>query len=212
MKQRNKAALIFIALLLFFQFAIAQKNTINLNWKLAPQSDVAVSADKITDPGFNTNGWINAVVPGTVFYSYVVAGKEANPDYAENIYKVDKAKYNKPYWYRAEFAAINLPAGKRQWLNFNGIHKIAEIYFNGKHIGTLKGLMERGKYDVTELLDKNKPNVIAILITPPLNDPEHKHGLANWEAPTYLSSASWDWMPEIYRHHNLPINRCCYSK
>ncbi|HJP63845.1 MAG TPA: glycoside hydrolase family 2 TIM barrel-domain containing protein, partial [Mucilaginibacter sp.] len=75
--------------------------------------------------------------------------------------------------------------------------KIAEVYFNGKHIGTLKGIMERGIYDITPLLRKSGKNAVAVLITPPRNDPKHNHGLANWESPTYLSSASWDWMPEV---------------
>jgi hypothetical protein len=186
-------ALLFISM----HLSAAAQNKIQLNWKLAPQNDEAYTAAQVSVPGFSTASWINAVVPGTVFHSYVVAGKESNPDYSDNIYKVDKAKYNKPYWYRTEFSGTGLATGKRVWLNFNGIHKRAEIYFNGRHIGTMKGLMERGIYDVTAILNKNKANAIAVLIVPPRFDPEHNHGLANWEAPTYLSSGSWDWMPEV---------------
>lgn len=196
----RKIASLFAFFYLFVvtqQIALGQKNSEPLKWRLIAQSDVAVEGEKISMPDFVPNGWVNAIVPGTVFYSYVVAGKESNPDYADNIYRVDHAKYNKPYWYRTEFVASKLPAGKRMWLKFNGIHKIGEIYFNGYHIGTLKGPMERGKYDITDLLINGNKNVIAVLVLPPRNDPQHNHPLANWECPTYLSSAGWDWMPSV---------------
>lgn len=185
----------FACLFLVPAFAAAQ-DTIHLHWVLNPQSETSGNGIQVSSPGFKTNDWINAVVPGTVFYSYVKAGKEKDPDYAENIYQVDKSKYNRPYWYRTEFITPHLDKGKRLWLKFNGINKIAEIYFNGRHLGTLKGLMQRGIFDVTPWVINGK-NAIAVLVTPPRNDPQHNHPLANWESPTYICSASWDWMPEV---------------
>jgi beta-galactosidase/beta-glucuronidase len=152
---------LLLAIILFVsvqQIAVAQ--TVNLKWKLFPQNDAEYTAEKISAAGFNTKNWIDAVVPGTVFHSYVVAGKEANPDYADNIYKVDKAKYNKPYWYRAEFSTKAFAAGKRIWLNFNGVNKMAEVYLNGRHIGTIKGLMQRGKYDITDRVSNTKQTLL----------------------------------------------------
>ncbi len=183
----------FVACLCAFVLPVnAQKSIVHLNWKLAPQ-DTLHTASQVSNAEFNTNGWINAIVPGTVFYSYVAAGKESNPDYAENIYNVDKAKYNRPYWYRAEFSGAGLAAGKRIWLNFYGINKRGEVYLNGHHIGTVNGLVQRENYDITDLLNKNKANTIAVLVF----TPKTNHGLANREAPTYLSSGSWDWMPSV---------------
>ncbi len=186
-----------ICLFLYRPLAYSQKVIAHLSWKLMAQKEIQAKADQISRPNFSISGWIDAVVPGTVFYSYVLAGKEQNPDYADNIYKVDKAKYNRPFWYRSTFTAKSIPTQNRVWLNFNGINKWAEIYVNGYHLGTLKGLAQRGKYDVTKLLNKGKENAVAVLVTPPLDDPEHHHGLANLESPTYLSSGSWDWMPAV---------------
>jgi hypothetical protein len=188
-------SLLIIYLLFFQNLSNAQK--IILKWKLYPQEGNTYSLKQLSTPGLNTNNWIDAVVPGTVFYAYVKAGKESNPDYAENIYKVDKGKYNRPFWYRTEFSAKSFAPGKRIWLNFNGIHKRGEIYLNGNHIGTIKGIVERGLYDVTSLLNKTSANVILVLVVPPRNDAEHNHPLANWESPTYISSGSWDWMPAV---------------
>ncbi|GAB2686300.1 hypothetical protein GCM10027037_05200 [Mucilaginibacter koreensis] len=162
-----------------------------------PQAEVQGDIALLSTPGLNTAKWTPAIVPGTVFYAYVAAGKEKNPDYAENIYMVDKAKYNRPFWYRTVFNTPPLAKGKRLWLKFNGINKRGEVYFNGHHLGTLRGFMQRGIYDVTNYLHIGKPNVIMVLTIPPRDDPEHNHGLANWESPTYLSSGSWDWMPAV---------------
>ncbi|MCQ6959830.1 glycoside hydrolase family 2 protein [Mucilaginibacter aquariorum] len=184
------------AFLLLLQ-TIVQAQAIKLNWKLFPQDDSLFTAKQISSPGFHTNKWIDAVVPGTAFYSYVKAGKEKDPDYADNIYKVDKAKYNRPFWYRTEFSSSSFKPGKTVWLNFNGIHKRGEIYLNGQHIGTIKGIVERGIYNITKNLKKNAPNVLLVLVVPPRNDPEHNHPMANWESPTYIPSGSWDWMPAV---------------
>jgi hypothetical protein len=52
------------------------------HWKLRPQE---IAGD---------SGWVDAVVPGCVFASYVTAGLEKDPNFGDNIYKVDQNKYN----------------------------------------------------------------------------------------------------------------------
>lgn len=47
--------------------------------------------------------YVKGVVPGTVFTAYVEAGIVPDPNYADNIYKVDETFYNRPFWYRTEF-------------------------------------------------------------------------------------------------------------
>lgn len=182
-----------ISIIFVQQFAMGQNSGHALRWRVAAETDVAFTAAQVSTAGFNTQKWIGAMVPGTVFYSYVKAGIEKDPDYAENIYKVDKTKYNRPFWYRTEFSPADLSSGRRVWLTFNGINKRGEVYLNGKHLGTVNGLADKVKYDITPLLNKTKPNALAVLVfTPNLG-----HGLANREAPTYLSSGGWDWMPAV---------------
>ena len=81
---------------------------------------------------FNEAEWIPATVPGTIFVDAVNAGLEKDPNFGDNIYQVDKDKYNKEHIYRLEF---NIPenkdlAQKRIWLNFDGINRFGEIYLN----------------------------------------------------------------------------------
>ncbi len=169
----------------------------HLSWKLRPQAAVAGKGAAVSMAGFSDQDWLPAVVPGTVFYAYVKAGKEKDPDYADNIYKVDQHTYNQPFWYRATFPHLAIKNGQHVWLQFNGVNKYADIYCNGKHLGSLHGHMQRGIYDITPLLNGNGGNAIAVLVTPPRWDPDHGHGLANWESPTYICSGSWDWMPAV---------------
>ncbi|MBE9585819.1 beta galactosidase jelly roll domain-containing protein [Mucilaginibacter sp. JRF] len=190
MKKALLPAIALMALLLACFDTHAQD--IKLKWKVFP-ADEQATANKVLVSGYQPQNAVDAVVPGTVFYSYVKAGVEKDPDYAGNIYQVDKAKYNKPYWYRTSFKTPSLLKGKRLRLNFNGVHKRAEVYINGKHIGTIQGIVERGLYDVTDLLNTKGENTVAVLVITP--DPTFN--LANRQTPTYLSSGSWDWMPAV---------------
>lgn len=182
-----------IALLLLFHVMATVLYAQPLSWKIHPKGNE--QAAELSTPGFNDKDWVPGIVPGTVFYAYVKAGMEKDPDYGENIYLVDKTKYNQPFWYRTEFTAPKLKKGQRLWLQFNGINKYAVIYINGKLLGDLHGHMQRGKYDITTLLKEK--NAITVMVSPPRWDPDHDHGLANWESPTYICSGSWDWMPAV---------------
>lgn len=51
--------------------------------------------------------------------------------------------------------------------------------------------MHRGHFNVTSLVNRDKENVLAVLVHIP-DTP-----LANQGSPTYLSSGGWDWMPYV---------------
>jgi|GEM_PF-151119 len=161
----------------------------SIHWKLTPQTDADSLA--LFQPGYDTRQWTDAVVPGTTFTSFVAAGKEADPNYADNIYRVDKRKYDRNFWYRTEFAAPLVPNGRRLWLHFRGINRKGEVFFNGTRLGLLDGFMQRGDYDITSLVKTKGPNVLAVLVHWP------GRPIANHASPTYISSDGWDWMPPV---------------
>ncbi len=160
----------------------------NTVWKVRPQADIPPETNLST---VNTSGWVNAVVPGTVYASYVEAGLEKDPNYADNIWKADKAKFDQPYWYVTRFKVPQSFTKEKIWLNFNGINRKADIYLNGEKLGSLDGFMERGKFDITRLVQQNGGQTLAVLVDVP------KHPMANAASPTYVSSGGWDWMPYI---------------
>ncbi|ANI88333.1 beta-mannosidase [Arachidicoccus ginsenosidimutans] len=159
-------------------------------WKVCPQSDVHDSTQLFSD-GYNTSEWVKGVVPGTVFNAYVVAGKEEDPNFGDNIYRVDKSKYDRNFWYRTEFEVPGSFTKEKIWLNFEGVNRKGEIFLNGRRIGELSGIVQRGKFDITALVKRDRKNILAVLISIP------EKPLNNYGSPTYLSSAGWDWMPYV---------------
>ena len=72
-----------------------------VEWQIRPYDDLKeFSGEEISMPGFDMGEYVRGVVPGTVFTAYVEAGIEEDPDYGDNIYRVDETFYNRPFWYR----------------------------------------------------------------------------------------------------------------
>jgi hypothetical protein len=178
----------------------------SIHWKLCPRDGIRGDSTQLLRPGYDTRDWTDAIVPGTTFTSFVAAGKEPDPNYADNIYRVDKKKYDRDFWYRLEFPTPALasaaasgmpiatrthPAGRHLWLHFRGINRRGEIFFNGTRLGELDGFMQRGDYDITSLITPKGPNVLAVLVHWP------GRPIPNYASPTYISSDSWDWMPSV---------------
>lgn len=177
-------------------------------WQVKPQEDLKnITGEQISVPGFEMPDYVEGVVPGTVFTAYVEAGRVPDPNYANNIYKVDETFYNRPFWYRTEFELpVSYSEGKRVWLHFDNTNRFADFYFNGEKISGTKtstkdvsGHMLRSKFDVTNLINKSGKNAIAVLITDPDQKKTRKakdpYGVAC--SPSYLAGAGWDWMPYV---------------
>ena len=132
----------------------------NARWRVARQVDLlGYTGLRITQPSFNFGNSIDAVVPGCTFASWVEAGLVDNPEYGDNIYLVDETYFNRPMWYRCEFASPEHGEGQRVWLHFDNTNRFADFYLNGKKIsGTassvkdVSGHMIRTKFDITDML------------------------------------------------------------
>ncbi|UII19544.1 discoidin domain-containing protein [Fulvivirga ligni] len=163
----------------------------SVQWKVYPQDSIGKDSLNIFAPDYNTDGWVKAVVPGAVFTSYVEAGIEKDPNFGDNIYQVDKKLYDRNFWYRTELKAPESYKSGKTWLNFEGVNRKADVFFNGKLLGKLDGFMDRGHFDITDELEKEGNNVLAVLVYWPTLP------IPNLASPTYISSASWDWMPYV---------------
>jgi len=162
-----------------------------IEWKIKACAEVRDEGEKIGRPAYGAGDWVHARVPGTVFASYVEAGLEKDPNFGDNIYKVEKPTYDRDFWYRTEFRVPEDFTKEKIWLNFRGVNRKADVYFNGSKIGSLDGFMQRGQFDVTDLVNRRGLNALAVLVYWP------RTPLANYSSPTYLPSAGWDWMPYV---------------
>lgn len=181
-----------------------------VEWTVVPQAEITDEGNEISRVGYQLRGTdlgaVKAVVPGVVFTSYVEADKEECPEYADNIYRVDETKYNRPFWYRCEFDVMDNAPGHRYWLCFDNTNRYAAFWVNGHKVtGTeestrdTKGHMLRTRIDVTPYVTVGAKNALAVLIT----DCDQKktrtdsgpYGTAC--SPSYLAAAGWDWMPYV---------------
>ncbi len=169
--------------------AVSKGAYIHSGWKLARELDVTANGNTISQPGFNAASWVPAIVPGTVLTSYEKAGLIDDPYYSNNLQTLSQDYYNVNYWYRTEFQIPADMLGKRIWLNFDGVHWKADIYLNGTKIADLDGAFARGRYDITAYAKIGEANGLAVHLdwtdTQPVN------------APTFICSAGWDWIPPI---------------
>ena len=131
--------------------AVSEPLEISSGWKLQDAAKVAQDGAEISTAGFQPGGWYAATVPGTVLTSLVNDGVYPEPLYGENnrTNVIPESLCRTPYWYRTEFTVPQDYAGRKIWLNFDGINYAAEVWVNGKNLGEIKGAFIRGLFDIS---------------------------------------------------------------
>ena len=169
-------------------------------WKIAPQAEVTATGEQISTRGFAAEAWQTAQVPGTVFNAYVLAGKEKDPNFGDNIYQVDLAKYDRNFWYRTDFDVPELYRRSRVWLNLDGVNRDADVFVNGQKVGSMHGFFQRGCFDVTALVQVGAKNSLAVLdyvpVLSPIVPPKNRD-MENFSSPAFICTRGWDWMPRV---------------
>ena len=185
--------------------------TLQSGWQLQEISKLpATSGETISRGGFATTGWYNATVPGTVLTTLVNSGVYPEPLYGENNRpdKIPESLCRTSYWYRTEVEVPREYAGRRVWLNFDGINYTAEVWVNGTRVGDLRGAFVRGEFDVTSLVQPGMRAAVAVLIQPPPHPamPQEQTiaagagpngGEFSKDGPTFICTQGWDWIPGI---------------
>lgn len=177
-------------------------------WRLAEAPKVTADGATLSRPGFNVDGWLDAVVPGTVLTTFIERGIYPDPDYGLNNLAIPETLNKQDYWYRMEFNLSSFLKSRRLTLTFEGINYAAEIWLNGKRLGNVRGAFVRGIFDVTGLAVPGKPNALAVRVSPPPH-PGIPHeqslkagaglngGMLCLDGPTFICTEGWDWLPGI---------------
>ena len=140
----------FLAALLVFSFTSPAHEKISLNgkWDLEFWEQ---EGDPVTDPaaiaGLKTTR-LSATVPGNVELDLLAAGMIENPEIGNNIYKLRPYEFCQ-WMYSRHFTAPSLVDGQRLILDFEGIDCIADIWLNGKKIGSTDDALIAHRFDVT---------------------------------------------------------------
>ena len=180
-------------------------------WQLQYAAKVPQTGAQISSAGFNTVGWYNATVPGTVLTSLVNDGIYPEPLYGENDRAsiVPESLAHNSYWYRSTVEVPRTYRHRRVWLHFDGVNYSAVVWVNGTAVGTIRGAFIRGIFDITSLVKPGKKAAVAVEITPqPHPGVAHEHdwrdgvghsgGDSSLDGPTFLCTMGWDWLPAIH--------------
>jgi beta-galactosidase len=110
------------------------------SWRFAG-SDTLAGAEA---PGYDDSSWTTIAVPHTW-----------------DIAKSPFLLYSNA-WYRTHFTLPASDAGRRVYLQFEGVGTVADVYVNGTHAGQHRGAYTRFVFDVTDAVTFGGDNVLAV--------------------------------------------------
>lgn len=145
----------------------------NTEWLMKKAGDVSLPAEQISLTGMETDGWMPAIVPGTVLNSLVHNGVYPEPYFGLNnrissglipdLSAAGRDFYT--YWFRAEFGGVQKGKDEKVWMQIDGINYRAEFWLNGKLVSFISGMFLQETVDVTDYI-RDDSNTIAVKVYP----------------------------------------------
>jgi hypothetical protein len=215
-------------------------------WKVQSSAVLKTGGKELSSKMINTKKWYSTSLPSTVLTTLVRNGVYSNPNVALNNMLIpdcndefnaenDLLKYShikgqnpwtKKYWYRKEFTITAGQLKQNVWLNIGEINYRAEAWLNGVLLADTSEMvgMERSfRFNITDKLRLDKPNILAIAIYPPdhpgkpapspitpLADPgcNMADGMISKDY-TKWDALGWDWQPDV-RDRDMGITEDVY--
>ena len=183
-------------------------------WLMARICDVPQSGETVSGAAFTpAEGWMEAIVPGTVLNTLVHNGVYPEPYYGfnnriESGIIPDLATAGRDFytaWFRTEFEVPASYEGRNVWLQLDGVNYRAEVWVNSHLLATIGGMFRSEVIDVTPFVSPGQKAVLAVK-TYPVDVPGTKM-LKDWGATgefhnggdgniglntTMLMSVGWD--------------------
>jgi exo-1,4-beta-D-glucosaminidase len=147
----------------------------------------AAKGEQISLPGFKTEHWSSAQVPGTVVGAQVTDKLLPDPDYGlslkqypgfdanrhslfANVDMPAGSPYRCSFWFRTEFASPREAGKQATWLHFLGINYRANVWVNGQEIGDkaeVVGAYRTFEFPLKQVLRPDGQNVLAVEVFAP---------------------------------------------
>lgn len=159
----RKLTLTLLLLIVAWGATATEKSSLNGKWKLDywPQSATPVLSP--ADAQHVAMKTIEATVPGNVELDMLAAGLINAPEIGSNVYQLRPLEGNQ-WRYSRTFSTPKHEEGDRIALNFGGIDCYAEIYVNGKHVGSADNMLIEQSYDITDALAPAGDNTVEVYI------------------------------------------------
>lgn len=149
---------------------------------------------------------IAATVPGNVELDLLKAGLIKDPMVGNNVN--DLRPWEGFQWcYSREFTAPKPETGQRLMLWFGGIDCLADVWVNGKPVGTAENMMIEHTFDVTDVVKPGKKNRVEVILRSAVIAGQEKllgpFSISGYPAPegVYTRKAAhgfgWDILPRL---------------
>lgn len=168
---RNALRLFLLYLIQLTALDISAQNSLNTSntliisegWYIQSSSHLPANAGALSTSLTDPAGWYKASVPSTVMGVLSDNGhyKELLAD--TNYKKADTTPFNKSWWYKTTFKLPSFKNRKHAELIFEGLSYRANIWLNGKLIGSkekIYGPFRQFSFNVSDLLKET--NVLAV--------------------------------------------------
>jgi exo-1,4-beta-D-glucosaminidase len=146
----------------------------DFSWIMKKVTDLKASGEEISQKEFVLDGWMPAVVPGTVLNSLVY-----NKVYPDPYFGINNKLTNKvipdmaqtgrdfyTYWFRTDFVIPTSYKDKNIWLQIDGVNYRAEFWLNGKLISNVSGMFKQDFVDISDFAKVGEKNVLAVKVYP----------------------------------------------
>ncbi|MDR1982085.1 MAG: glycoside hydrolase family 2, partial [Tannerellaceae bacterium] len=150
---------------------------------------------------------ITARVPGNVELDLLAAGLIRDPMVGNNVW--DMRRYEGYQWcYTRSFPTPEHTEKQKIVLRFGGIDCLADIWLNGKKVGSVENMLIEHAFDVTPLLEKEGENRLQVMIRSavieaqnellsPLGDKGNKANAESENIRKAPHSYGWDILPRL---------------
>jgi exo-1,4-beta-D-glucosaminidase len=168
------------------------------NWHVQQSERINdVPGSVVSGTVLNTESWYPATVPSTVMGVLTANGLYRNIFVGDSLRNVDRAQFQKPWWYRTEFILPKIREDQHVMLNFDGINYYANIWLNSKLVASrdsVFGTFRRFEFDITGLV-KDSVNILAVEVFKQ-RPGDLGHGFVDWNpAPPDDNLGIWS---EVY--------------
>ncbi|MBK8020837.1 MAG: hypothetical protein IPK19_05250 [Chloroflexi bacterium] len=140
--------------------------------------------------------WRRGSVPGSVTHDLWTAGEVPDPYFERNSLLLEWVPA-RTWLYKKTFRVDEALRGRQIRLHFDGVDYQAEFFLNGEPLGTHTGMYTPAVFDVSDRLNYDGDNLIAVVIEPaPHEEPQvgrtsrvrtHKSRMTYW----------WDFCPRM---------------
>ena len=183
-------------------------------WVGRKAAEVPMNGAALSMPLRSLEGWLPAVVPGTVLTTMLANGQVPDPFYGMNnelipdIHQTGNEAYT--WWFVTDLNGGPLPSDGQLWLDLRGVNYGCDLYLNGQRLNAARhlGMFLRQSYNITALLHPQGPNRLAVLVYPP-DPPGNPNGGQGGDGTIGRNvssqfTAGWDWIRPI-RDRNTGI-------